>query len=179
MARAGLLDCALAKCGVKIGTDATEAAAVDFFAPGRRGARVPARAMLKKAIILWVAGLLTIVPYSVYYLLYEAQRSEYALWICVVLFWIFGYWSIAGPLLGALKVRTVFRTLERARSKDELLATFRSPEGRDVAIDLIMKDSHIPRFLATRVYTLIVRRFAADVDSAATVPVPAADIQKE
>jgi hypothetical protein len=134
--------------------------------------------MLRKATIIWVAGLFTLVPYGVYYLLYEAQRSEYALWICLVLFWVFGFWSIAGPLLGALKVRRVFRVLERAKLKDELLATFRSAEGRDVAIDLIMKDAHIPRFLAARVYALFVRRVAAEIDSAATAQVPGATVQE-
>lgn len=116
--------------------------------------------MLAKAIFLWVAGLLTIVPYGAYYLLFQAQREEYAFLIVLLLFWIFGYWSVAGPLLAVVKVRKVFRAIERARSKDDLLAALQSAETRDVAIGLIAADNHIPRFMAAYVYQLLVKKLA-------------------
>lgn len=114
--------------------------------------------MLAKAVFIWVVGLLTIVPYGTYYLLYEARRDEYALLITLVLFWIFGFWGVVGPALAAIKVRRVFHAIERARSKGDLLTTLRSPEARDVAIDLIASENHIPRFLAVRVYTMLLGR---------------------
>ena len=114
--------------------------------------------MLAKAVVIWVVGLLTVVPYGTYYLLYEARRDEYALLITLVLFWIFGFWGVVGPALGAIKVRRVFHAIERARSKGDLLTTLRSPEARDVAIDLIASENHIPRFLAVRVYTMLLGR---------------------
>lgn len=116
--------------------------------------------MLAKAIAVWIAGLLTIVPYGTYYLFFEAQRDEYAFLIALVLFWIFGFWGVAGPVLAAIKVRRVFQAIERARSKDDLLAQLRRPEARDVAIDLIASENHIPRFLAVRVLNLLVARLA-------------------
>lgn len=114
--------------------------------------------MLKRATLLWVLGLLTLVPYGIWYLLFEAPREQYAVLIVGLLFWIFGYWGLVGPLLAAMKVRTVFRAIELARSKDDLLKILQSPEARDTAIDMIALDNHIPRFLAARVYALLVRR---------------------
>jgi hypothetical protein len=113
--------------------------------------------MLTKAMAVWVLGLLTLVPYGAWYLLFEASRDQYALLIVLVLFWIFGYWALLGPLLAAAKVRAVFRAIETARSRDDLLRTLQSPEARAVAIDLIAADNHIPRFLAERVHALLVR----------------------
>lgn len=46
------------------------------------------------------------------------------------------------------------------RSKDELQSILKSPDARDVAIDLIATENGIPRFLATRVYDLLMRRIA-------------------
>lgn len=124
--------------------------------------------MLATAIGVWVAGLLTIVPYGTYYLFYEAQRDQYAMLIVTVLFWIFGYWGVVGPLLAAIKVRRVFRAIERAKSGEELLAQLRSPEAREVAIDLIATENHIPRFLAVRVFDLLARRLSATGNSSST-----------
>lgn len=90
--------------------------------------------MLAKAVVVWVVGLVTVVPYGTYYLLYEARRDEYALLVTLVLFWIFGFWGIVGPALAAIKVRRVFHAIERARSKDDLLTTLRSAEARDVPL---------------------------------------------
>lgn len=116
--------------------------------------------MLKKALALWVIGLLTVVPYGTWYLLFEAPREQYALLITLVLFWVFGYWGLVGPLLTAVKVRAVFRAIERAKSRDELVATLRSPEARAAAIDLIAAENHIPRFIATRAYELLADRLS-------------------
>jgi hypothetical protein len=108
--------------------------------------------------VIWGVGLVTLVPYATYYLLFEAPREQYALLITFVLFWPFGFWGIAGPLLALVKIRRVFRAIERAGTNQELLAALRSPEARDVAIDLIATENHVPRFIATRVYELLERR---------------------
>jgi hypothetical protein len=112
--------------------------------------------MLIAAIAIWVFGLFTAVPYATYYLLYEAPRGQYALLITFVLFWIFGYWGVVGPLLAIVKIRRVFLALEGAKSKEALMKALRSDDSRDVAIDLIATDNHIPRFLARRVYGLLI-----------------------
>jgi hypothetical protein len=117
--------------------------------------------VLRKATVIWIAGLLTLVPYGTYYLLAHATRDQYALLITLVLFWIFGYWGVVGPLLAAAKVRQVMRAIELARSGDDLVAALKSPEARDVAIDLIAADNHLPRFVASWLYERLVRRLSS------------------
>jgi hypothetical protein len=114
--------------------------------------------MIVGAVALWVAGLLTLVPYGTYYLLFEASRDQYALLITLVLFWIFGYWSIVGPLLAIVKIRRVFRAIEQTGTQEDLIEALRSPDTRDVAIDFIASENHVPRFIAARVYDLLLTR---------------------
>jgi hypothetical protein len=121
--------------------------------------------MLLKAAGVWVVGLLTLVPYSGYYLLFEAPPDEYALLITLILFWVFGYWGVVGPLLMALKVRSVFRTLGAVDSKDDLIDALKSPDAKDVAIDFISRENGVPRFLARRIHALLVRRLAERVQA--------------
>ena len=116
--------------------------------------------MLVKATILWIAGLLTLVTYGTYYLFFEAPREQYALLITLILFWIFGYWGVVGPLLMALKVRSVFRAIELAHSKDELAKALEGPDTREIAVELLARENHIPQFLASRVYDLLIDRLS-------------------
>ncbi|HLS85019.1 MAG TPA: hypothetical protein VK043_01875 [Burkholderiales bacterium] len=110
--------------------------------------------------MLWFAGLTTFVPYATYYLLFEAPREQYALLITLVLFWIFGYWGVVGPLLAALKVRSVFRALEQAQSGEAFIDVLRRPDARLAVVELIASENKIPRFLAAWIYQLLLRRFA-------------------
>jgi hypothetical protein len=121
--------------------------------------------MLIKAAAIWVFGLLTAVPAATYYLFFHAPRDRYAVLITFVLFWIFGFWGVVGPLLAAIKTRRVFRAIENASSVEQLLEISRSPEARDAAIDLIASENHIPRFLARRVYGLLVDTFSSEIGS--------------
>ena len=114
--------------------------------------------MMAWAAALWVVGLLTWVPYGTYYLLFHAEREQYALLITLVLFWVFGYWGVVGPLLAAVKVRGLFRAIEQIRSREELIAALGSADTRDAAIELIASENHIPRFLAARLYERIVSK---------------------
>jgi hypothetical protein len=116
--------------------------------------------MLRWVVLAWIAGLVSAVPYAAYYLFYQAQRDEYALLIVFILFWIFGYWGVVGPLLAALKVRAVFRAIENAKSKGQLLEALQSGETEESLITLIASENRIPRFLARKVYRLLVNRFA-------------------
>jgi hypothetical protein len=117
--------------------------------------------MLNRAVVIWIIGLLTLVPYGTYYLLFEASRDQYAILIIGILFWIFGYWSLAGILLMAVKTRAMFRALERAQSQEALRKTLHSKEAREVAVELIAAENGIPRFIAARVYHLLVARLSA------------------
>jgi hypothetical protein len=114
--------------------------------------------MLRKAGALWVLGMLTAVPYATWYLFFRAPREQYALLITFVLFWIFGYWGIVGPIMSLVKVRRVFRAIENAGSREEIMAILRSNETKDVAIDHIASEYRIPRFLARRVVGMVAER---------------------
>ncbi|HET9664406.1 MAG TPA: hypothetical protein VFP00_09255, partial [Burkholderiales bacterium] len=50
---------------------------------------------------------------------------------------------------------------ELATSKEDLIVALRSPDTRDVAIDLIASENRIPRFLASKVYQMLASRLAA------------------
>ncbi len=109
---------------------------------------------------LWIVGLVTLVPYGTYYLFFEASRDQYAFLATAVLFWIFGYWGVVGPVVAARKARAVLRAMEGARSRNDLFGTLRSPDARESAIDLIASENGLPRFVAARVYALLVRALA-------------------
>lgn len=117
--------------------------------------------MLVRAAVLWIVGLVTLVPYSAHYLLTEAPREQYALLITLLLFWVFGYWGLVGPLVALVKARRVMRSLEQAQAEGQLDQALRSRETQDVAVDLIAAEHHIPRFLAARAYRLVVDRVVA------------------
>jgi hypothetical protein len=114
-----------------------------------------------KAAVLWVVGLVTAVPYATYYLLFEAPRDQYAILLFGILFWVFGYWGAVGPLLMIAKARSVFRAIEAAQSSGDLMNALANPDARDLAIDLIASDNHIPKFVAARVYELLRRSLAS------------------
>lgn len=116
--------------------------------------------MILKATVLWVLGLLTLVPYGLYQLLFEAQREEYAFYTVLVGFWIFGYWGVMGPVISAIKARQVMRALELAKSREELERIIHSQDSRQVAIDLIASENKIPKFLARKIYDAAIKRFA-------------------
>jgi hypothetical protein len=113
-----------------------------------------------KITFIWILGLVTMVPYGIYYLLFHAQRDQYALLITLVLFWIFGFWGVVGPIVSAVKIHRVFKALEMIRSPDELRNLLQSEDSQDVAIDLIASENRIPRFLAKRIYNFLVERFS-------------------
>jgi len=121
--------------------------------------------MHARVVLLWVVGLLTIVPYGTYHLLFHARPDEYALLVTLVLFWIFGFWGVVGPLLAAANVRRVMRAIEAAQSRGRLVEALRSADTREAAIDLIASENRIPRFLARRVYRLLASRLSAAGES--------------
>jgi hypothetical protein len=114
--------------------------------------------MVLRAALIWVIGLLTLVPYGTYYLFFHAQRDQYALLITLVLFWIFGYWGVAGPILAGLKVRSVLRAIDQAQAQGKVREALQSKETQDVVVELIASENRIPKFLAAKVYRLLMER---------------------
>jgi len=117
--------------------------------------------MIVRVTLLWVLGLVTIVPYGLYHLLFTAQRDEYAFLITIVLFWVFGFWGVVGPLISAWKVRQVMRAFETASSAEELKRVLYSADTEAAAIDLIARENRIPKFLARKIYRLALQRLEA------------------
>lgn len=102
--------------------------------------------MVRRAVLIWILGLVTLVPWSVYRLLFIAERNEYAMLIVLPLFWIFGYWGVVGPILTLLKARRVLHAMQQAASAEELRRVVSSPEAQDAAIELIASENHLPEF---------------------------------
>jgi uncharacterized membrane protein len=121
--------------------------------------------MVIRIVLLWVLGLVTIVPFGVYYLLYYAHREEYAFLITIVLFWVFGFWGVVSPILVILKTRHVLRALEMAQSGEEFKKVLLSQDSQDVAIRFIASENHIPKFLAKKIYNRVVKGFSKTEDS--------------
>ncbi len=115
--------------------------------------------MITKFAIFWVLGLFTAVPYTIYYLLYQATRDQYALLITFVLFWIFGYWGVIGPIIAIARIRRVFKALEIARSPEQLRDVLKSPESQEAAIDFIASANKIPKFIARKLFTFALDKF--------------------
>lgn len=111
--------------------------------------------MIKRITIIWILGFFTIVPYGTYYLLFKASRDEYALLITTILFWIFGFWGVVGPIISAIKVRQIFKRLEQVKSKEELKELLNKKESKEAAIGFIASENKIPKFLAKRIYKTI------------------------
>ncbi len=124
------------------------------------------------AAVIWAVGLLTAVPYATYYVVFEANREHYAMLITWLLFWIFGYWGVVGPVLVVVKTRRVFRAIGRAATSEDLRSALASPDAREVAIDFIASENHVPRFIAARVYELLVARLPASTAAQAAQAPP-------
>ena len=52
------------------------------------------------------------------------------------------------------------RALESAGTRGQLEEVLKSPDAKDVAIDLIAAENHIRRYLASRIYRLSIGRLA-------------------
>jgi len=120
--------------------------------------------MVIRIALLWVLGLVTIVPTGIYYLFYYARRDEYAFLITIVLFWVFGFWGVVSPILVILKTRHVLRALEMAQSGEEFKKVLLSQDSQDVAIRLIASENRIPKFLARKIYNRVVKGFSSVED---------------
>ena len=109
--------------------------------------------MFLSSMIIWVLGLFTLVPYSIYYLLFEATRDQYAFLIVFPFFWILGYWGIVGPIISIVKVRRIMKALDNIESEEELRQLMNDPETKDVAIEFIATENKVPRFVARWIYS--------------------------
>lgn len=113
--------------------------------------------------VLWVLGLVLLVPYAVYRLLFVAEPDEYAFLIVFPLFWIFGFWGVVGPLFAAVKAHRLVKALEAAHDAGSLQKAFEENAGDDVLIELIRRENRIPKWLARRIYDRVKPRLIEQV----------------
>jgi len=109
------------------------------------------------AAIVWVIGLVTGVPLTTWHLLFHAPREQYAMLIAFIIGWVFVYWSIVGPLLMLVKLRSVCQSLRQVRSVDGLRRKLWEGETEDLIVDWIARENRIPKFLARRAYRYVLR----------------------
>lgn len=105
-----------------------------------------------RIVILWIIGVIVIVPYAIYRLLYIAEPDEYAFLIVFPLFWIFGFWGVVGPLVGAYKAHQLMKAIEKAGTYSEIEKAYEEHEGKEIVIDLIASENKIPKFMARWLY---------------------------
>jgi len=115
--------------------------------------------MLIRAVIVWVLGLLTFVPYGIYHLLFHAPREQYALLISGILFWIFAYWAIVTPLISVYRIKNLMKLLETANSAERIKEIIREEESEKVIIELLAKENNIPESLARKLYYYAIEKF--------------------
>jgi hypothetical protein len=111
------------------------------------GDRLETELMLLRITLLWI-GIVAIVPYAINQLVFHAQKDEYAFLIVAPLFWIFGFWGVAGPCIAAWRIHTLVRALEAARGSDQIREAFERHEGKEVVVDLVASEYRLPRFMA-------------------------------
>ncbi|WP_404400601.1 hypothetical protein [Pelagibacterium halotolerans] len=112
---------------------------------------------MKRAFLIWVVGLFTLVPYALWYLLFEAERSHYPFLITFIFAWVTGYYSVVLPMIAAWRVRKFFRFIQSASSADEIRKKFATPENREAFIVSIARENGVPLFLARRIFARIER----------------------
>lgn len=118
-----------------------------------------------RIVILWIAGVIIIVPYAIYRLLYIAQPDEYAFLIVFPLFWIFGFWGVVGPIVGAYKVHRLVKAIEKAGSHSEIERAYEENEGKEIVIDLIASENKIPKFMARWLYKKVEPRLREKINN--------------
>lgn len=124
---------------------------------------------MTKIVVLWLSGIILLVPYCIYRLLYIAPSDEYAFLIVFPLFWIFGFWGVVGPMIGAYKMHRLIKAIEKAGDFTEIEKAYKENEGKELIIDLIATENKIPKFFARWLYNKVEPRLKEKIrqDSAA------------
>jgi hypothetical protein len=120
--------------------------------------------MIARVFALWIVGLLTLVPYAVYRLFFLAERGEYAFLIAISLFWIFGFWGLAGPWVAVYQIRRIARLIRAAKSADELRMLLADPKVQDQLFDWAARESNVPKCVLKFLWGKVARRLSAGPD---------------
>ncbi len=139
-----------------------------------------------RVMALWIVGLVTIIPFCVYRLFWVAEPVEYPFLIVVPLVWVFGFWPVAGPLVLVWRIGGFMKRIQKAQNIGDLKEAYEKHDGRDLVIEVVARESGIPRFIAEKIYDKVVERLkeqiaespAPDVDAPAPLAGPPSNGQE-
>ncbi len=102
-----------------------------------------------KALLIWFAGILLLVPYSLYRA-FTLEFLDYIFWLGLSLGWLILYWPVAGPIVTFGKIRHIYRVI--AENPENRKKVFEDSESADTAIEFISQITGVPEFIARKVY---------------------------
>jgi len=103
---------------------------------------------MKKLVLVWILGMVTLVPATIYHMLFIAESLSF--WAFgFVFFWVFGYWSCFVPLYKLYRVRKLYKTVS---TREDFLEFVKNGESREVAVTSLSDNSGIPEFIMERIY---------------------------
>jgi len=106
---------------------------------------------------IWLAGLASFVPVLAVRLIFWAPREEYPLLITLILFWLFGYWSIVGPAAVAWRLYRIVRALRQSAASRNTVQGPSPAELEGIGVALLEGDQGVPRPLARWIVALVRR----------------------
>ena len=122
--------------------------------------------MIFRILVLWVLGMIILIPLSLYRLLFHAHPQEYAFLIVAPLFWVFGFWGVVGPMLAAQRIHRLMKALGKAQDAAQARAAWEENGGDEAAVDLIASENRLPKFLARWLYNRVKRRLLPEESAA-------------
>ena len=117
------------------------------------------------AVLLYAAGLITLLIWSVHGFVTGAPREDWALMVVLPVAWAFSYWPMLGSLLMILRIRGLQRTLEGIAS--ELDAGIdpspdKMRELEDVFTHLAAEENRLPEFMVRPIIRKVLARLVRD-----------------
>lgn len=117
------------------------------------------------AVLLYAAGLLMLLVWSVHGFVTGAPRDDWALMIVLPIAWAFSYWPMLGSLLMIARIRGLQRTLEGIAA--ELDAGIdpspdKMRELEDVFTHLAAQENRLPEFMVRPIIRKVLARLVRD-----------------
>ena len=117
------------------------------------------------AVLLYAAGLVMLVVWSVHGFVTGAPKEDWALMIVLPMAWAFSYWPMLGSLLMIARIRGLQRTLEGIAA--ELDAGIdpspdKMRELEDVFTRLAAEENRLPEFMVRPIIRKVLARLVRD-----------------
>lgn len=103
---------------------------------------------MKKLVLIWILGMVTLVPATIYHMIFVAESLSF-LAFGFVFFWVFGYWSVFVPMFKLYRVRKLYK---KVSTREDFLEFVKNGESKEVVVTSLSNDSGIPEFILERIY---------------------------